>query len=60
MPISTGQLVSLRRYVWVLFPAFIILAQWGQHKLIDRTITIVSLGGLALFSAMFALGYYVA
>jgi hypothetical protein len=60
MPISTGQLVSLRRYVWVLFPAFIVLAQWGENKLIDRTITTLSLVGLALFSAMFALGYFVA
>lgn len=60
MPISTGQLVSVRRYVWVLFPAFVVLAQWGQREWADRTVTTVSLMGLALFAGMFALGYYVA
>lgn len=60
LPFSSGLLMSQRRYVWVLFPAFILLARWGEHEWVDRTVTTLSLLGLALFTAMFANGYWVA
>ena len=59
IPFSSGLLMSQRRYVWVLFPAFILLAQWGEKSWFDRLIMIVSLMGLGLFTAMFANWYWV-
>jgi Gpi18-like mannosyltransferase len=59
IPFNSGLLMSMRRYVWVLFPAFILLAQWGKRPAIDKTITTFSLLGLALFTALFANGYWV-
>jgi Gpi18-like mannosyltransferase len=56
---SSGLLMSQRRYMWVLFPAFILLARWGKHVWVDRAITAVSLLLLALFTALFANGYWV-
>jgi len=45
--------------MWVLFPAFVLLAIWGENKWVDRTVTLVSLMGLALFTALFANWYWV-
>ena len=56
---SSGLLMSQRRYVWVLFPAFILLAQWGERVWVDRLVTTLSLLGLALLTALFANGYWV-
>jgi hypothetical protein len=60
IPLSSGLLMSQRRYMWVLFPAYILLAQWGRHPWLDRLITALFLTGLALFTALFARGYWVA
>lgn len=57
--LSSGLLMSQRRYVWVLFPAFILLAQWGERPWVDRLVTAVSLLLLGLFTALFANGYWV-
>lgn len=59
IPFSSGLLMSQRRYVWVLFPAFVLLAQWGKRPWLDKLITTCSLLGLALFTALFANGYWV-
>ncbi len=59
IPFSSGLLMSQRRYVWVLFPVFILLAQWGKRPWIDRLVTAVSLICLALFVVLFANGYWV-
>jgi Gpi18-like mannosyltransferase len=59
IPFSSGLLMSQRRYMWVLFPVFILLAQWGERPWLDRLVTAVSLLGLALFTALFANGYWV-
>jgi hypothetical protein len=59
MPFGSGLLMSQRRYVWVLFPAFILLARWGERPWVDRGITAVSLLGLGLFVVLFANGYWV-
>lgn len=60
IPFSSGLLLSQRRYMWVLFPAFILLARWGGRPWVDRVIITISLLGLALFTAMFANWYWVA
>ena len=59
IPFSSGLLMSQRRYMWVLFPAFILLARWGKRPWLDRAITALFLLGLALFTALFANGYWV-
>ncbi len=60
MPLFSGLLMSQRRYMWVLFPAFVLLARWGEHTWVDRLLTVLFLTGLALFTALFANGYWVA
>jgi len=57
--LSSGLLMSQRRYVWVLFPAFVLLARWGRRPWVDRTIVGLSVAGLSLFTALFANGYWV-
>lgn len=59
LPLSSGLLMSQRRYMWVLFPAYILLARWGDRVWVDRLVTAVSLALLALFTALFANGYWV-
>ena len=56
---SSGLLMSQRRYVWVLFPAFVLLARWGDNLWVDRIITFCSLIGLGLFTALFVNGHWV-
>jgi multisubunit Na+/H+ antiporter MnhF subunit len=59
LPFSSGLLMSQRRYMWVLFPAFILLARWGRNPWVDRIIFVISLLLLGLFTAMFANWYWV-
>ena len=59
LPFSSGLLMSQRRYMWVLFPAFILLARWGKNPWIDRVIFVASLLALGIFTAMFANWYWV-
>jgi len=56
---SSGLLMSQRRYMWVFFPAFIVLARWGDRPWVDRLVTTISLICLGVFTAMFANGYWV-
>jgi len=60
LPASSGILISMPRYVAVLFPAFIALAVWGRREWLDRSIVVVSLLLLALFTILFANWYWVA
>ncbi|MGH2537887.1 MAG: hypothetical protein ACRDHL_10870, partial [Candidatus Promineifilaceae bacterium] len=57
--LSSGLWNSQRRYVWALFPAFILLAQWGRRPWLDRLVVGASAAGLALFTALFANWYWV-
>lgn len=59
LPLGSGLLMSQRRYMWVLFPAFVLLARWGERPWVDRAITLLSALGLALSVALFAKGYWV-
>lgn len=60
LPLSTGLLMSQRRYVWVLFPVYILLAQWGRRPWMDRLLTAVFLALQIVFVVLFANGYWVA
>ena len=59
LPLSSGLLMSQRRYMWVLFPVYILLAQWGRRRWADRTITAVFLSWQTVFIILFANGYWV-
>ena len=59
IPLSSGLLMSQRRYVWTLFPIFFVLARWGERPWFDRAFTAFSLLGLGLFTALFANWYWV-
>ncbi len=56
---GSGLLMSQRRYMWVLFPVFVLLGVWGERPWLDRTVTLLSALGLALCTALFANGYWV-
>jgi hypothetical protein len=60
IPLSSGLLMSQVRYMWVLFPGFVLLARWGARPGVDRLITTVSLALLVILAALFANGYWVA
>jgi hypothetical protein len=60
IPLNSGLLMSQRRYMWVLFPVFIVLARWGEREWVDRLITTVSLMLLGIMMALFAEWYWVA
>lgn len=59
LPFSSGLLMSQRRYMWVLFPAFILLAQWGERPWVDRVINLIFIILLGVFTVMFANWYWV-
>jgi hypothetical protein len=59
VPLSSGLLMSQRRYIWVLFPAFLLLARWGENTWVDRLILTLSLLGLGLYTTLFANWYWV-
>lgn len=60
IPASSGILISMPRYVVVLFPAFMALAVWGRREWLDRCLVVASLLLLALFTVLFANWYWVA
>lgn len=60
VPFSSGLLMSQRRYVWVLFPAFALLAQWGENPRVERSIYVLFSLGLGLFTTLFANWFWVA
>jgi len=61
IPIVTGSLVSMPRYVLVLFPIFIVLAKWGdKNQYIDKLYTIISILLLTNLLYMFIFGIWIA
>ncbi len=52
-------LQSTPRYLVVLFPCFMLLGQLGRDQRWDRTILMMSLPLLGLFTALFAMSYWV-
>lgn len=60
IPFSSGLLMSQRRYMWVLFPAFALLGQWGENPKVERSIYVLFSLGLSLFTTLFANWYWVA
>ena len=57
--IISGSFDSSVRYCAVLFPVFILLAIWGKHPLVDKSITYILLTLQAIFVIGFSQGYWV-
>jgi len=60
VPLNSGLWMSQRRYVWVLFPAFMLLARWGARPALDRSLMVLFAAGLAWSTALFAAWHWVA
>ncbi|HTX90516.1 MAG TPA: mannosyltransferase family protein [Anaerolineales bacterium] len=52
---SPQPLVSMGRYVLEVFPAFLLLADWGRRPWVNRLVLYLSVLGLLFFSAQFAI-----
>jgi Gpi18-like mannosyltransferase len=52
---SPQPLVSMARYVIEIFPAFLVLADWGRRPMVQRVILYLSWLGLLFFAAQFAI-----
>ncbi len=60
VPMSTASLMSMPRFVLVIFPAFMLLALWGRNPVINSLIVALSLPLLGLFTVLFACWYWLA
>ncbi|MBV8203420.1 MAG: hypothetical protein JO195_00155 [Candidatus Eremiobacteraeota bacterium] len=60
VPMCTSSLMSMPRFVLVIFPAFMLLAVWGRNPLVNSTIVSLSLPLLGLFTVLFACWYWLA
>ena len=60
MPMSTASLMSMPRFVLVMFPAFMVLALWGRNPVVNSAIVSLSLPLLGLFTVLFADWYWLA
>ena len=56
---GSGLLMSQRRYVWVLFPVFVLLGIWGDRPWLDRTIIVLSALGITPDNLIYRLGLLV-
>jgi hypothetical protein len=60
IPMSTASLMSMPRFVLVIFPAFMLMALWGRNPLVNSAIVALSLPLLGLFTVLFACWYWLA
>ena len=60
VPMSTSSLMSMPRFELVVFPAFMLLAVWGQRPVINSAIVSLSLPMLGLFTVLYADWYWLA
>jgi Gpi18-like mannosyltransferase len=60
VPMSTSSLMSMPRFVLVVFPAFMLLALWGQRPVVNSAIVSLSLPMLGLFTVLYADWYWLA
>jgi len=60
VPMSTASLMSMPRFVLVIFPAFMLLALWGRNPVVNSAIVALSLPLLGLFTVLFADWYWLA
>jgi hypothetical protein len=59
IPTTTNTVDSMARYTAVVFPIFAMLAFWGRHTLLDKTITIGFSLFLGILTAIFVNGGFI-
>ncbi|MBV8083021.1 MAG: glycosyltransferase family 39 protein [Candidatus Eremiobacteraeota bacterium] len=60
VPMSTASLMSMPRFVLVVFPAFMLMALWGRRPVVNSAIVSLFLPLLGLFTVLFADWYWLA
>lgn len=60
IPALTGIMVSMSRYVLIIFPIYILLAKWGKKKIVNASILMVFTMLLAYFMVLFVHNYWIA
>ena len=58
VPLSTGSVGSMTRYILMLVPCFLLLARWGEREWVDRLVLGISLPMLAYFTVLFSHWYF--
>ena len=58
IPLVSGSLLSMRRFVIVMVPCYILLALWGKRLWVDRLIIGISLPLQAYFVVLFSHWYF--
>jgi hypothetical protein len=53
VPLMSSSILSMRRFVLILIPCYIILAVWGRRPWVDRVIVAVSLPLQAYLTILF-------
>jgi hypothetical protein len=58
VPLSTGTTGSMTRYILMLLPCFLLLANWGRRPVVDRLVLICSLPLMAYMAVLFSHWYF--
>lgn len=60
VPLMTGSLVSMPRFVLVMFPLYLVLAILGRRQAVHETLLVVGMGLGGVYMALYAQWYWVA
>ncbi len=60
IPAFSGIMVSMSRYILIIFPIFILLAKFGRKKIVNSGVMIIFTSLLAYFIILFVNNYWVA
>ena len=60
VPLATGSLLSMPRFLLVMFPMYLVLAILGRRTAVHETLLVVGMGLGCLFMALYAQWYWVA
>lgn len=58
VPLSTGTVGSMTRYVLMLIPCFLLLAHWGRRSWVDRLVLGIFLPLMGYFAVLFSHWYF--
>ncbi|MEI7645584.1 MAG: glycosyltransferase family 39 protein [Chloroflexales bacterium] len=58
VPLSTGTVGSMTRYVLMLVPCFVLLAVWGRRSWVDRLVVAIFLPLTTYFAILFSHWYF--
>jgi hypothetical protein len=60
VPLMTGSLMSMPRFVLVMFPLYLVLAILGRRQAVHDTLLVVGMGLGGIYMALYAQWYWVA